>query len=136
LCVSSSRRGDGLLVAVASAPTPAQLNSLRSRLQRLHEELLGDLEQLEQDVPGAPDQPAERQGDAGSSDWDRETDLDLLEADDTIVREVVDALARIEAGTYGRCEACARWIGIERLTVVPYARRCVRCESGPRRPAP
>jgi DnaK suppressor protein len=37
------------------------------------------------------------------------------------------ALARIEAGTYGRCVQCGEAIGDERLTVVPATERCVAC---------
>ena len=46
-------------------------------------------------------------------------------------REQLDALdaaaARIDAGTYGVCEACGDAIGTERLTALPGARHCVDC---------
>jgi RNA polymerase-binding transcription factor DksA len=37
------------------------------------------------------------------------------------------ALARLAAGTYGRCERCGRPIPAARLEVRPTARTCVRC---------
>lgn len=37
------------------------------------------------------------------------------------------ALARVEAGIYGRCVDCGATIPIERLEVVPHARSCVDC---------
>ncbi|MDO9456583.1 TraR/DksA C4-type zinc finger protein [Nocardioides sp.] len=53
---------------------------------------------------------------------------------DTLVRladrhlvEVDAALARVDAGTYGRCEVCGRDIAPERLEVRPTARTCVSC---------
>lgn len=49
------------------------------------------------------------------------------------LEEIDDALARVAAGTYGRCEACGRQIPAERLAVRPTARRCVACASGARR---
>jgi RNA polymerase-binding transcription factor DksA len=37
------------------------------------------------------------------------------------------AIARIAAGTYGRCEQCGRPIPFERLEAIPHARHCVTC---------
>ncbi len=41
--------------------------------------------------------------------------------------EIRHALERIDAGTYGRCEACSLPVPFERLEAVPSARLCVRC---------
>lgn len=41
--------------------------------------------------------------------------------------EVERALAAVEAGTYGRCVACAATIPVERLEALPLARTCVTC---------
>ena len=38
-----------------------------------------------------------------------------------------DALGRLDAGTYGRCERCGSPIPAERLAVRPSARTCVHC---------
>ena len=49
-------------------------------------------------------------------------------ADLLVTIEQIDAaLARIEAGTYGRCTGCQRGIPEERLELRPFAGRCVRC---------
>jgi RNA polymerase-binding transcription factor DksA len=45
------------------------------------------------------------------------------------LEEVEAALRRVEAGTYGWCEACQEAIPVERLEVVPAAARCVRCQT-------
>ena len=39
------------------------------------------------------------------------------------------ALARIDAGTYGICEACGETISAARLAAMPMARRCVACQE-------
>lgn len=44
-------------------------------------------------------------------------------------REIVEALARLESGTYGRCERCGQPIPRERLEAIPTARLCVRCKQ-------
>lgn len=39
------------------------------------------------------------------------------------------ALERVEAGTYGLCEACGKAIPIERLEALPYSNLCVECAA-------
>ncbi len=42
--------------------------------------------------------------------------------------EVEDALERLRAGTYGRCERCAEPISSERLEILPMSRYCTPCQ--------
>jgi DnaK suppressor protein len=46
------------------------------------------------------------------------------------VVEIDAALARVEAGTYGLCEACGKPIPHARLEVLPEATLCVSCKTG------
>jgi RNA polymerase-binding transcription factor DksA len=39
------------------------------------------------------------------------------------------ALESIDAGTFGRCESCGKRIEAARLDIVPYAVRCLECET-------
>jgi DnaK suppressor protein len=43
------------------------------------------------------------------------------------ISEIGRALARMDLGTYGRCEACGAPIARERLEAIPQARYCVAC---------
>lgn len=43
--------------------------------------------------------------------------------------EILAALNRLEAGTYGVCEACSRAIPLARLRAMPSTRHCVDCQS-------
>ena len=43
------------------------------------------------------------------------------------VRQIRDALDRLDAGTYGTCEHCGEDIGLPRLQVLPQASRCLKC---------
>ena len=38
-----------------------------------------------------------------------------------------DTIGRLEDPTYGTCEECAGFIGVERLLALPSTRRCIRC---------
>ncbi len=40
--------------------------------------------------------------------------------------EVVRALAKMDDGTYGRCDVCAEPIGAARLEARPWSTRCIR----------
>jgi RNA polymerase-binding transcription factor DksA len=42
--------------------------------------------------------------------------------------EISDALRRLEAGTYGRCERCGNEVSAARLEAIPHARFCVTCQ--------
>ena len=46
-----------------------------------------------------------------------------------LLREIGDALQRIEHGTYGVCLECEEPISVKRLEAVPWARYCVACQE-------
>jgi DnaK suppressor protein len=46
------------------------------------------------------------------------------------VAEIVAALERVDAGTYGMCRSCGKPIPQARLEVVPEATLCVSCKTG------
>lgn len=61
------------------------------------------------------------------ADADREeASLEILHAQAERVRE---ALARVDAGTYGRCVDCGSELPDERLEARPDAARCVNCQQ-------
>lgn len=49
--------------------------------------------------------------------------------------DVEDALARLAAGTFGRCEQCGAAIGEGTLALVPETRYCAACVSAAADPA-
>lgn len=46
-----------------------------------------------------------------------------------LLREVQDALQRIDHGSYGVCYECEEPISTKRLEAVPWARYCVTCQE-------
>jgi DnaK suppressor protein len=46
-----------------------------------------------------------------------------------LLREITDALHRIDQGTYGTCMECEQPISVKRLDAVPWARYCVTCQE-------
>lgn len=47
-----------------------------------------------------------------------------------LLREIADALHRIESDSYGICLECEEPISQKRLDAVPWARYCVTCQEG------
>jgi RNA polymerase-binding transcription factor DksA len=45
------------------------------------------------------------------------------------LEEINEALAKLDAGTYGRCESCGGEIAAARLEAKPAARFCIDCAS-------
>lgn len=46
------------------------------------------------------------------------------------LRQVEDALQRIEAGIYGVCASCGENIAPERMRILPATRLCLSCQAG------
>jgi DnaK suppressor protein len=67
--------------------------------------------------------------DIASSDRERELTLRLSERGREKLREIEDALERIEEGSFGTCEQCGAKIPKGRLKVMPLATTCVACKS-------
>jgi RNA polymerase-binding transcription factor DksA len=109
--------------------------SYRRQLSALKKRLGGALSVLQRDalrpvggeaaggLSNVPIHPA----DLGNENYEEEVALDLMENEQALLAEVNDALNRIEAGTFGRCENCNGKISKERLRLLPYARYCVKC---------
>lgn len=45
------------------------------------------------------------------------------------LRDIEEALLKIEGGTYGICDDCGEEIPVGRLNVMPFALRCVDCQE-------
>ena len=67
--------------------------------------------------------------DLASEERDREISFILNDREREKLRNIDEALLRIEEGEYGICEECGDEIPIGRLKVMPFARYCVRCKS-------
>lgn len=67
--------------------------------------------------------------DAGQATAERAEALGLAEQLKGRRAEIVAALARIDEGSYGKCERCGQEIPFERLEVRPTATLCVSCKQ-------
>lgn len=65
--------------------------------------------------------------DLGSHEAEEDVTLGLLENEELLLKEIEEALTRIDQGTFGLCGSCRQEINKERLEAIPYARHCVVC---------
>lgn len=63
--------------------------------------------------------------DLGTDNYEQEFALGLMDGERKLLREIDDALERIEQGTYGICEGTGKQIPKARLEAQPWARYCV-----------
>lgn len=56
-------------------------------------------------------------------------DLALLQINAEMVDKITEALARLEAHSYGACNECGEDIAEKRLRALPFAARCKNCQE-------
>jgi RNA polymerase-binding transcription factor DksA len=64
-------------------------------------------------------------GELGTETFERERDLRALMILESELKDIEDALRRLDEGSYGICEACGKPIDDERLAAKPWARFCI-----------
>mgnify|MGYP001374550216 CR=1 FL=1 len=65
--------------------------------------------------------------DVGTENYDQEFTLGLIENEQETLKLIGEALARVDAGTYGLCAECEQPIAKARLSALPYTRHCIEC---------
>ncbi|MEQ1528635.1 MAG: TraR/DksA family transcriptional regulator [Methylococcales bacterium] len=96
-------------------------------------EMLEDLDQrlakITNDVKHT-EQPLEKDFAEQATQVENDQVLDYL---GNAARKEIDmikrAIARIDSGEYGVCEACGESVGKERLKVLPYSTLCIKCAN-------
>ena len=93
-------------------------DELLLRAERLHRDVHHRDEPIEKDFA---EQAVELENLEVLLELDRETRLEL--------RNVLEALTRIEDDEYGTCQSCGNTIAEARLAALPYTQSCIRCAS-------
>ncbi len=95
--------------------------------QRLIDEVNSAEESLREDInsPGTTSNLPTHPADHDSTGLDEQ--LAIVANEEQLLEEVEAALARIEAGSFGKCVDCNKPIDAQRLAAIPYAARCIDC---------
>jgi len=67
--------------------------------------------------------------DLGTETFEREKEQSILISVEGGLADIERAFARLDAGTYGRCEICGKAISDERLEARPAARYCAEDQA-------
>lgn len=117
-------------VVLGTSPlSSAQIEHFRQLLVRKRAELVGDVDMMEKEAlrseSGSLSNMPSHLAEQGSDASEQSLSLDLAAADRRLIREIDDALARINKGTYGLCEITGKPIKLERLEELPWARHSI-----------
>lgn len=103
----------------------------RTRLEAARLELRAELAEL----TATPRDPVgavsfgKRIGEGTAQAVERIAQVDAARRLEAKLRDVERALAKLDEGSYGRCEGCGAPIGVERLEAIPWAVRCIGCAA-------
>ncbi|MHB8295265.1 MAG: TraR/DksA C4-type zinc finger protein [Acidimicrobiales bacterium] len=124
---SAGGQGTGGKGASEQQRAREQLGSEQARLAEVRDSLLADGLETESETESISElsSAAQHQADTGTETFDRERDISILEQVEAELADVEHALARLDEGTYGTCEACGAPIEAERLEALPQARFCL-----------
>jgi len=99
----------------------------RKILLKERERIIGDVKQMDESSKEMGTDGIQDIGDEAATIYNKQILLTLNENERMRLRELDEALDRIESGTYGVCEECSGPVGMKRLEVRPVAKYCVPC---------
>ncbi|OHB74554.1 MAG: hypothetical protein A2Z25_23825 [Planctomycetes bacterium RBG_16_55_9] len=113
--------------------TAAELRQFRQLLLEKRREILRNVTEFEDealkqsrvDASGDLSSMPIHMADLGTDNYEQEFALGLMDSERKLLREIDEALERIEQNTYGLCEGTGQPISKARLKAQPWARYCV-----------
>jgi RNA polymerase-binding protein DksA len=96
-------------------------------------EIVGDVNSIEDealkksrlDASGDLSSMPIHMADIGTDNYEQEFSLNLLDGERKMLRDIIEALQKIDEGIYGICEVTGRGISKDRLEARPWARYCI-----------
>jgi RNA polymerase-binding protein DksA len=111
----------------------ADLKRFQQMLLNKRQEIIGNVNEMKDealnksrlDASGDLSSMPIHMADIGTDNYDQEFALGLMDSERKLLREIDDALQRIENHTYGICEGTGKPIPKARLEAQPWARYCI-----------
>jgi DnaK suppressor protein len=117
--MNGDRAGASEALAADRADTTARIAALTREFDGI----------VESAALGATDDEHDPEG--ATIAFERAQIASLLEQARSHLADLDEAIRRVEAGTYGRCDTCGQPITAERLAARPAARTCIGCAARP-----
>lgn len=129
----------------AKATTAKAKAAMRGdEMEKFREQLLAEQVRLEEELQEIENRAAhvdesdratelssyeDHPADLASETFEREKDLAIGESVQHMLHKVINALEKLDRGTYGRCDACSKPIKKARLRALPFATLCLECQA-------
>ena len=97
-----------------------------AKVQNIEKENLG---RLQKDATGDLSGYGLHMADVASDNFERELSLGLAANERELLHKIDNALKMLKERDFGLCEACGKTITLKRLSAVPYAIMCVKCQE-------
>jgi RNA polymerase-binding protein DksA len=91
------------------------------------EQLAGQIAILKNDAVAGSDSANWEED--GTDAFDREFAFKMAGSSNDLLKQIDEALRRIEEETYGQCETCAGRIGRDRIRALPFCKTCIDCQA-------
>ena len=116
-----------------SCLTASEIEHFQQMLLEKRKEIVGDVNEMKDEALKKPRLDASgdlssmpiHMADLGTDNYEQEFALGLMDGERKLLKEIDDALQRIEEGTYGICEGTGKPIPKARLEAQPWARYCI-----------
>jgi DnaK suppressor protein len=99
----------------------------RAKLEEIRFSIISEVKEKYKSQKGDLNEPAADIADGAVQSYDRQLMMGLGEKELRKLKLVEEAIGKIDAGQYGICLECEELIPEGRLSVIPYASRCVDC---------
>ena len=108
--------------------TRQEYEQIRKMLQKMRSDIISELSKKKNTLEEEKTVEIEDL-DAIAEDRNREYEYLLTTMDTKKLKQIDEALAKMEHGTYGICEECGEEIPVARLKILPFAKLCIDCVS-------
>ncbi len=110
--------------------TPEELTAIKQNLIAMRKALLKEIDiSIKEGSSKDTTEPSGDIYDISSNERDRELSYMLGDRERNKLREIDNAISKIDDGTYGICDECGETISKKRLSVIPYSNLCIACKS-------
>lgn len=106
-----------------------EVERYRSVLESQLVELVGHGEQAVHEMAGSGGEEIPDPNDRATVEEGRNWSLRLRDRDRKLIGKIEEALARLDAGTFGKCSGCGKAISPARLRARPVTDLCIACKT-------
>lgn len=108
---------------------PRNFNDIKKILMQKKALLLKSVKEIDQEIKNEIENRHGDDVDLAEADYEQEMSFYFKTRGQDELRQIDEALERIEKGEYGSCEECGEDIPKKRLSVQPYSMYCVECQE-------